>query len=424
MNLLFLLLVIENVIFAWKIPIQRLDSFKHRQISEGNFELVSRYNDKHSRFTKASAIRRVRRFLDQTDTQIQYLKDYTDTEYVGLVSIGTPPQTFKMIMDTGSANLWVFDSSCERNDQALCKSYCENEIFCLAYCPTSCCYIRSAADTCYGRPRFFANQSSTYTPTPRTFQILYGTGSASGIIGKENIQIGNTKIQQADLGQASQIDEFFASGFIDGIFGMGQKDLARPGTLPALYSAVEQGLMRPFFTVWLDKNGLHKSERVGGEITYGDFDDEHCGEVFWVPLSASTYWQFRVEYLKIGGNYIGYGEAISDTGTSFLGLPPAVIDIIQTLTAFRLSQIYGYIVDCATKISLEFQVNGRALVITEEQLVLEGYHNGGQKLCILAIFSMEVSNATPKYLLGDPFIRSYCQVYDMQNRRIGFAKSL
>lgn len=63
-------------------------------------------------------------------------------------------------------------------------------------------------------------------------------------------------------------------------------------------------LDQPVFTVWLENRGI-LNQAAGGVFTFGAVDTKNCGPVIaYQPLSAATYYQFKVTCTSLLHNII------------------------------------------------------------------------------------------------------------------------
>ncbi|KIH64533.1 eukaryotic aspartyl protease [Ancylostoma duodenale] len=120
------------------------------------------------------------------------------------------------------------------------------------------------------------------------------------------------------------------------------------------------------------------------------------------------------------------GEAISDTGTSWIGAPQQVIDNVVDATGADYDFFQDiYTVPCNNMDTLppfNVTINGKEYSIPSSEYVLDlGLGNG---TCALTFFAMDDSNGSdPTWILGDTFIRTFCNIYDVGGKQIGFAKA-
>ncbi|KAL0444008.1 UNVERIFIED_CONTAM: Aspartic proteinase A1 [Sesamum latifolium] len=240
---------------------------------------------------------------EDSGTDIISLKNYLDAQYFGEIGIGTPPQKFTVIFDTGSSNLWV---------------------------PSAKCYFSVA---CLFHSKYKSSRSSTYKKNGKSAAIHYGTGSISGFFSQDHVQLGNLVVKDQDFIEATKEPgiTFLAAKF-DGILGLGFQEISVGNAVPVWYNMVNQGLVKdPVFSFWLNRKG---NEEDGGELVFGGVDSNHFkGEHTYVPVTQKGYWQFDMGEVLIGGETTGYCSggcsAIADSGTSLLAGPTTVVTLIN-----------------------------------------------------------------------------------------------
>ncbi|KAJ7977804.1 Aspartic proteinase [Quillaja saponaria] len=244
-----------------------------------------------------------KRQLDLNNEDIVPLKNYLDAQYYGEIGIGTPPQTFTVIFDSGSSNLWV---------------------------PSSKCLLSIA---CYFHSKFKSRKSSTYTKNGKKCEINYGSGSISGFFGQDNVEVGDVIVKDQVLIEATREGSLsFVLGKFDGILGLGFQEISVGNAVPLWYNMVKQDLVsEQVFSFWLNRDLKAKE---GGELIFGGVDPKHFkGKHTYVPITQKGYWQFEMGDFLIGNISTGVCEggcaAIVDSGTSLLAGPTPVVTEIN-----------------------------------------------------------------------------------------------
>lgn len=316
------------------------------------------------------------------------INNYENAQYYGAVSLGTPAQSFQVIFDTGSANLWVSSSQCGKS--------------------------------CGNHARYDSSKSSTYNKNGTSFDIMYGSGPVTGFMSLDDLDMGGLIVQQqefAEVVDASGLGQAYLIGKFDGILGMAFPSIAVNDVTPPFQNLLNQGLVKEAVFAFY----LSKDPKVPGALTLGGTDSNHyTGEIVYEPLNAETYWQIALQGLEVKGKTYGQGNnAIVDTGTSLLTGPSTdVAAIARELNAIPIAE-GEYILPCRSSLpNLNFIIGGNTYALAPQDYLIQA----GAGVCLLGITGLDIPPpAGPLWILGDIFLRKYYSVFDAGNQRVGFA---
>nr|XP_005991775.1 PREDICTED: renin [Latimeria chalumnae] len=306
------------------------------------------------------------------------LTNYLDTQYFGEITVGSPPQSFKVVFDTGSANLWIPSHRC-------------SPLY------TACC------------PKPSGKTGGCQEPTQE------------GVAGIPVIQV------FAEATALPAIPFLFAK--FDGVLGMGHPKAAIDGITPVFDRILSQHILKEdVFSVYYSRDSHIKP---GGEIVLGGTDPTYyTGDFHYVSLSKKGYWEVMMKGVSVGAEVLfceGGCSATIDTGASFITGPAASISILmKAIGATDLAE-EEYLVKCErvpTMPKISFRLGDQDYTLTGEDYILQ-QSQYGENVCIAAFSGLDIPPPKgPMWILGASFIGRYYTKFDRRNEQIGFAKAI
>jgi len=391
MKLLLLILATSWVVCLGlqRVPLLRRENARQAAVNRYGLEQYLKYRYAEQQLPRDGAAQ-------------EALNNYMDAQYYGEIGIGTPPQKFEVVFDTGSSNLWVPSKKASWS--------------CVA------CLLHNKYDS---------SKSSTYKADGSEFKIQYGSGSMEGFVSIDTVCLADSVCSESQ-GFAEATKEpgiAFILAKFDGILGMGYPDISVNNITPVFNNLIaQQKVAEPVFAFWINRN---PDDSKGGELTLGGLDPDHYkGDITYVPVSKKGYWQFDMAGITVGDGKAtgcdGGCPAIADSGTSLIAGPKDQVEKINT--AIGATPLFNgeYLIDCGKIESLPqitFTIAGKTYALEGKDYVLK-VSALGQTQCISGFMGIDLPPKLGKlWILGDVFMGKFYTVFDFGKDQVGFAQA-
>lgn len=381
------------------------------------------------------------REVKETGVTLPLKATYTPGGTILDVNITIGGQNFSMYLDTGSSDIWVPKNTFQ------CLNATDNSIL-----PREKCLFNKTY-----------NISSTFQQVPdQNFGVRYGSGIATGVVGNERVTFGGLTVENQTIGVVDKSTDV-GDGNDSGVLGLAYPYLtsAHPGTdyandtvslwsnripyNPLFTNLYQRGLVKPFFSIAVNRTPVNVSNADGGFLSLGTLPPvPHKLTWATAPVeiikvippfftnneTAKTYWALSVKSTSVNSvfNTTSF-QALVDCGNFFNFVPAEVALAVNNAfqppatrsETFLETGIYD--VSCsavAPTFGLTFDNNVTIYNDLRDTLV-----ENADGTCHSAFVDANIlgeASGVVLHILGKPFLQSVVSVFDFGKDEMRFAE--
>lgn len=318
-----------------------------------------------------------------------------DIGYVASIKIGSQNQTFRMLIDSGSADTWV---------------------------PSTACQACGSTHTKLG-----GSKSDSFRSLATRFSIEYGTGDVSGNLATDNFDIAGLALTNYTFAVTTQQSSDFAEETVpfDGLMGLARSELSNAGQPTPIDALYKKGKVQAPVMGYL--LGRVADGYNDGEVTFGGVDPaKYTGNITEIDnVSTKGFWEAAIDSVTVSGTSLGLKgrTAILDTGTTLIVAPQSDADALHAkIEGSKSDGQGGYTIPCTTTAQVALTFGGKEFPIdTRDMLFLPVDADNLTGDCVSAISAGNVGQNN-EWLVGATFLKNVYFATNTEANKIGLAK--
>jgi cathepsin D len=385
---------------------EKIDFFnqlEHVQTNLNKYTLIkNKLIGNQPRFVESTFLKKFKKIL-------LHLTNYKNSQYIGSVLIGNPPQKMDIIFDTGSSNFWVTSVRCKDPG----------------------CLIHKGYD---------GKKSKSYKPLKTKVQVEFGSGKVQGIFSQDTIKFGPLVIKNQEFGEILREEgPIFLKLKFAGILGLSFPSLSSLKHVPIFDNIMKsRRLTKNWFSFYLtDQNEKGKSQIILGKPPRKFYKNK----IVWHRVTEPKYWQISMDDIYVNGKPLKICKKkckiVLDSGTSIMTGPSDKLD--KLLNKIKLDTNNCHKLTHLPTIT--FRLGGINYSLKPKEYLLFAHKTSNANMfsrfleknsmknktkrtvCQKAFMPLDVDKPRgPLWVLGDVFMRKYFVIFDRDKKRIGIAE--